>query len=139
MQKIRKTINCVMVPVLFFTCKVPAQELDAITLPKIPIYINNTLLDGVDNSPFKITQSKKEAFFNIDVIEKNSYYGLPNYQKWALLAFFAYAGHQVGREVGFEHAFASYNDGNKEAVMTYYKYKDGKVVYMETGATKLPK
>ena len=42
-------------------------------------------------------------------------------------------------EVGFEHAFASYNDGNKEAVMTYYKYKDGKVAYMETGATKLPK
>ena len=42
-------------------------------------------------------------------------------------------------EVGFEHAFASYKDGNKEAVMTYYKYKDGKVVHMETGATKLPK
>ena len=42
-------------------------------------------------------------------------------------------------EVGFEHAFVSYNDGNKEAVMTYYKYRDGKVVYMETGATKLPK
>ena len=36
-------------------------------------------------------------------------------------------------------AFASYKDGNKEAVMTYYKYKDGKVVYMETGATKLAK
>ena len=42
-------------------------------------------------------------------------------------------------EVGFEHAFASYKDGNKEAIMTYYKYKDGKVVYMETGATKLAK
>ena len=42
-------------------------------------------------------------------------------------------------EVGFEHAFASYKDGNKEAVITYYKYKDGKVVYMETGATKLTK
>ena len=42
-------------------------------------------------------------------------------------------------KVGFEHAFVSYKDGNKEAVMTYYKYKDGKVVYMETGATKLPK
>ena len=42
-------------------------------------------------------------------------------------------------EVGFGHAFTSYKDGNKEAVMTYYKYKDGKVVYMETGATKLPK
>jgi hypothetical protein len=42
-------------------------------------------------------------------------------------------------EVGFEHAYVSYNDGNKEAVMTYYKYKDGKVVHMETGATKIPK
>ena len=42
-------------------------------------------------------------------------------------------------EVGFEHSFVTFNDGNKEAVMTYYKYKDGKVVYMETGATKLPK
>ena len=42
-------------------------------------------------------------------------------------------------EVGFEHAYVSYNDGNKEAVMTYYKYKDGKVAYMETGATKLSK
>ena len=42
-------------------------------------------------------------------------------------------------EVGFEHAYVSYSDGNKEAVMTYYKYKDGKVVYMETGATKIPK
>ena len=42
-------------------------------------------------------------------------------------------------EVGFYHAFVSYKDGNKEAVMTYYKYKDGKVVYMETGATKIPK
>ena len=42
-------------------------------------------------------------------------------------------------EVRFEHAFVSYKDGNKEAVMTYYKFKDGKVAYQETGATKLPK
>jgi len=42
-------------------------------------------------------------------------------------------------QVGFEHAYVSYKDGNKEAVMTYYKYQDGKVVYQETGATKLPK
>jgi hypothetical protein len=42
-------------------------------------------------------------------------------------------------EVGFEHALVTFNDGNKEAVMTYYKFKDGKIVYQETGATKLPK
>ena len=40
-------------------------------------------------------------------------------------------------EVGFEHAMVTFNDGNKEAVMTYYKFKDGKVVHQETGATKL--
>ena len=42
-------------------------------------------------------------------------------------------------EVGFEHSMVTFNDGNKEAVMSYYKYKDGKVVNQETGATKLPK
>jgi hypothetical protein len=42
-------------------------------------------------------------------------------------------------EIGFEHALVTFNDGNKEAVMTYYKFKDGKIVYQETGATKLPK
>ena len=42
-------------------------------------------------------------------------------------------------EVGFEYAMVTFNDGNKEAVMSYYKFKDGKVAYQETGATKLPK
>jgi hypothetical protein len=42
-------------------------------------------------------------------------------------------------DVGFEHAMVTFNDGNKEAVMSYYKFKDGKVAYQETGATKLPK
>ena len=42
-------------------------------------------------------------------------------------------------KVGFEHAMVTFNDGNKEAVMSYYKFKDGKIVYQETGATKLSK
>ena len=42
-------------------------------------------------------------------------------------------------EIGFEHAMVTFKDGNKEAVMTYYKFKDGKVAYQETGATKLSK
>ena len=42
-------------------------------------------------------------------------------------------------EVGFEHSMVDFNDGNKEAVMTYYKFKGGKVVHQETGATKLSK
>ena len=42
-------------------------------------------------------------------------------------------------EVGFEHSMVDYIDGNKEAVMTYYKFKDGKVIHQETGATKISK
>ena len=42
-------------------------------------------------------------------------------------------------EVGFDHAIVSFKDGNKEAVMSYYKFKDGKVLHQETGATKLSK
>ena len=42
-------------------------------------------------------------------------------------------------EIGVEHAFVSFNDGNTEAVMAVFKYKDGKMISLETGATKIPK
>ena len=42
-------------------------------------------------------------------------------------------------EVGFEHSFVTFNDGNKEAVMSFVKFKDGKIIHQETGATKMPK
>ena len=42
-------------------------------------------------------------------------------------------------EIGVEHSFVTFNDGNKEAVMAVYKYKDGKVISLETGATKIAK
>ena len=42
-------------------------------------------------------------------------------------------------EIGVEHAFVSFNDGNTEAVMAVYKYQNGKVISLETGATKIPK
>ena len=42
-------------------------------------------------------------------------------------------------EIGVEHSFVTFNDGNKEAVMAVYKYKDGKIISLETGATKLSK
>ena len=42
-------------------------------------------------------------------------------------------------EIGIEHAFVTFHDGNKEAVMGVFKYKDGKVIAFETGATPMPK
>ena len=34
-------------------------------------------------------------------------------------------------EIGVEHSFVTFNDGNTEAVMAVYKYKDGKVVHLK--------
>ena len=42
-------------------------------------------------------------------------------------------------EVGIHHSLVTFNDGNVEAVMAVYKYKDGKIISLETGATKLSK
>jgi hypothetical protein len=42
-------------------------------------------------------------------------------------------------EIGFDHSIVTYaEDGNKEALMCYWKFKDGKIIELETGATKLP-
>ena len=42
-------------------------------------------------------------------------------------------------EVGILHAFVTFDDGNVEAVMAVYKYKDGKMISLETGATPMSK
>ena len=42
-------------------------------------------------------------------------------------------------EVGVHHAIVTFDDGNVEAVMAVYKYKDGKIISLETGATPLSK
>ena len=41
--------------------------------------------------------------------------------------------------VGVHHAFVTFDDGNVEAVMAVYKYQDGKMISLETGATPMPK
>ena len=42
-------------------------------------------------------------------------------------------------EIGIHHAFVTFDDGNVEAVMAVYKYKDGKIISLETGATPMSK
>ena len=42
-------------------------------------------------------------------------------------------------EVGVHHSFVTFNEGNVEAVMAVYRYKDGKIVSLETGATPISK
>ena len=42
-------------------------------------------------------------------------------------------------EVGIPHSIVTFNDGNVEAVMAVYRYKDGKIISLETGATPMSK
>ena len=42
-------------------------------------------------------------------------------------------------EVGIHHSIVTFNDGNVEAVMAVYRYKDGKIASLETGATPMSK
>ena len=42
-------------------------------------------------------------------------------------------------EIGIHHSIVTFNDGNVEAVMAVYKYKDGKIISLETGATPMSK
>ena len=42
-------------------------------------------------------------------------------------------------EIGVEHSFVTFEDGNTQAVMGVYKYQYGKIISFETGATNIPK
>ena len=42
-------------------------------------------------------------------------------------------------EIGIEHAFVTFSDGNQQAVMGVYTFKDGQVIGFETGATNISK
>ena len=42
-------------------------------------------------------------------------------------------------EIGVRHNFVTFKDGNTQAVMAVYMFKDGKIFSMETGATNMPK
>ena len=42
-------------------------------------------------------------------------------------------------EIGVEHSFVTFNDGNTQAVMSVFKFKDGQIISLETGATNMPK
>ena len=42
-------------------------------------------------------------------------------------------------DVGVEHSFVSFDDGNKQAVLAFFTFKEGKIHTVETGASNLPK
>ena len=41
-------------------------------------------------------------------------------------------------DVGVEHAFVSFEDGNRQAVLAFCTFKAGKIYTLENGASNLP-
>jgi hypothetical protein len=42
-------------------------------------------------------------------------------------------------DIGVEHSFVTFSDGNTQAVMAVFKFEDGQIISLETGATNMPK
>ena len=42
-------------------------------------------------------------------------------------------------EIGVEHSFVTFSDVNSQAVMKVFKFKDGQIISLETGATNMSK
>ena len=102
-----------------------------------------------------ILQKYSEAFESKNEDEINDYlhddYAFTNYSqgkvfnkseviKWAMSGDIKREKVRIlyeNEEVGVEHSFVSFEDGNKQAVLAFFTFKDGKIHTLETGATSI--
>ena len=90
---------------------------------------DEALMNEILHDDFKFTMHKSgNSLGKADVI------------KWAMSGDINQRDSRVVYEnddVGIHHSFVTFDDGNVEAVMAVYKFKDGKIISLETGATKI--
>ena len=97
---------------------------------------------AIDNKDESIMNELLHDDFKFTMHKSGNTIGKADVIKWAMSgdinqdkARIVYENDQVG----VHHSIVTFNDGNVEAVMAVYKYKDGKIISLETGATKLSK
>jgi len=90
---------------------------------------DETVMNELLHDVFKFTLHKSGNSLRKNVVLKWAMSGDINQEKDRIV--------YENDEVGVHHSFVTFNDGNKEAVLAVYKYKDGKIISLETGATKL--
>ena len=97
---------------------------------------------AIDNKDESIMNELLHDDFKFTMHKSGNTIGKADVIKWAMSgdinqdkARIVYENDQVG----VHHSVVTFNDGNVEAVMAVYKYKDGKIISLETGATKLSK
>ena len=92
---------------------------------------NETAMNELLHDDFKFTMHKSgNTISKADVI------------KWAMSGDINQDKTRVvyeNDEIGIHHSIVTFNDGNVEAVMAVYKYKDGRILSLETGATPMSK
>ena len=88
-------------------------------------------LQDILHDDYKFTMHSSGNFLSKDDVIKWAMSGDINREKVRII--------YENNEIGVEHSFVTFEDGNTQAVMGVYKYQDGKIISFETGATNIPK
>ena len=92
---------------------------------------DETLLKDILHDDYKFTMHASGNVLSKDDVIKWAMSGDINREKVRII--------YENDEIGVEHSFVTFEDGNTQAVMGVYKYQDGKIISFETGATNIPK
>ena len=92
---------------------------------------NEALLKDILHDDYKFTMHASGNVLSKDDVIKWAMSGDINREKVRII--------YENDEIGVEHSFVTFEDGNTQAVMGVYKYQDGKIISFETGATNIPK
>ena len=97
---------------------------------------------AIDNKDESIMNELLHDDFKFTMHKSGNTIGKADVIKWAMSGAINQDQARIVYEndqIGVHHSVVTFNDGNVEAVMAVYKYKDGKIISLETGATKLSK
>ena len=92
---------------------------------------DETLLKDILHDDYKFTMHASGNVLSKDDVIKWAMTGDINREKVRII--------YENDEIGVEPSFVTFEDGNTQAVMGVYKYQDGKIISLETGATNIPK
>ena len=98
--------------------------------------------DAIDKKDEATMNELLHDDFKFTMHKSGNYLGKTDVIKWAMSGDINQDKVRVvyeNDEVGIHHSIVTFNDGNVEAVMAVYKYKDGKIMSLETGATPMSK
>ena len=98
--------------------------------------------NAINNKDESIMNEVLQDDFKFTIHKSGNTIGITDVIKWAMSGDINQDKARVvyeNDEVGVHHSIVTFNDGNVEAVMAVYKYKDGKIISLETGATPMSK